>query len=419
VLTRLRRLTKALMNSQGQVGPSGSAEVAVTLAADLLPAGPDGEGVQRDLPLSHAVELFDEAMYQATAVLVFRTSAWDPLSHTTARMDGELIDAVVTCPVQVWKTTAMQTALACWSWLVSERPETETRLMHAMQLAWSWSIAERKGIFSTCHGREQGPEAVFTQHVGLRPPCVRLPRFLAALRAVMCMRMCVGQVDAAPRLSRAPVLWLSFLEFRFRVVRRRSRSQAQAIANMVLHALDQGATLNRHFSAITAKCGGAGGNSGGEGLACAAPVTLCVARGLQVQPVLPRPGAPAQRYRAEQYTAGTAPLLQAGGGGQGIGEQGARAKRTGGRLIFLRLSRLLGQSVLRQKLFRAVMLHFSHAPRIPERPDLTEVGFETVKCRDRRSQTAQEKKRKLLPSPSCPSLVSCLCVYVCLSVVQS
>jgi phosphatidylinositol 4-kinase len=82
----------------------------------------------------------------------------------------------------------MQTATACWAWLVAERPDLETRLMNAMQLAWIWSIDHEHGIFSPEHGREQGSQAVYTQVVA-----------------------------KAKRLSRAPVLWLNYLTFRFQV----------------------------------------------------------------------------------------------------------------------------------------------------------------------------------------------------------
>ncbi|EDQ92777.1 uncharacterized protein MONBRDRAFT_169, partial [Monosiga brevicollis MX1] len=127
-------------------------------------------------------------------------------------------------PVRVWKLTAMRTGVSCWSWLLSERPDMETRVMHAMYGAWVWSIEQGIGLFSPEHGTEQGAEAVY------KP-----------------------DAKPAPSLSRAPNVWIAFLEERFRIVRKRSMSQSQLIGNMVLVALRAARSMNRHFTAVAVK----------------------------------------------------------------------------------------------------------------------------------------------------------------------
>lgn len=225
VLFRLSVLSDALLKSQAHRGEElVFVAVPSSLASEASSRG-DSDGTT-DIPLHYAIELFDEAMYQATAVVVFREQSWDPLSHTTSSMYGKLIDAIVWGPVKVWKATAMQTALACWAWLVSERPDAETRLMHAMQLAWNWSIRSNKGLFCTEHGRDESSEAVFNQ-----------------------------EAPTSSVLSRTPVLWIAYLSSRFSVVAKRSSSQAQLVTAMVLEALDHAPRFNRHFSAVTARLG--------------------------------------------------------------------------------------------------------------------------------------------------------------------
>jgi hypothetical protein len=180
----------------------------------------DARGPLHDVPLATAVVLFDEAMYQAAAILAFRPPGWDPLSHTTSALYADLMNALVWAPVRVFKATAMQTALACWSWLVSARPDSETRMMHDMQQAWFWCISEHRGLFSTQHGAPQGVEAIFASK----------------------------QDEGAARLSRAMRLWLEYLSQRLTVVEQRSLSQAQLISTMVNHALLNASSWCQHPS---------------------------------------------------------------------------------------------------------------------------------------------------------------------------
>ncbi|EGD73415.1 Pik4ca protein [Salpingoeca rosetta] len=165
------------------------------------------------------MEQLQEAMYQATAILVFRPPGWDPLSHRTSTLSATMIDVLVWAPVKLNSVPAMTTAVACWSWLVSSRPEMETRILCAMEAAWSWTIENRVGLFSSDHGHSQGREEVFE----------------ADMRADPAHEQPVG-------------LWLSFLIERFTVIAPRSLSQSQLITSMVVAALRAAPSVCRQAS---------------------------------------------------------------------------------------------------------------------------------------------------------------------------
>lgn len=68
--------------------------------------------------------------------LVFRPPGWDPLSHRTSALSANIIDLLVWAPGKLQSTQCITAAVSCWSWIVSARPELETRLVRFVVLSF-------------------------------------------------------------------------------------------------------------------------------------------------------------------------------------------------------------------------------------------------------------------------------------------
>ncbi|WFD31465.1 1-phosphatidylinositol 4-kinase [Malassezia sp. CBS 17886] len=64
-------------------------------------------------------------------------------------LDFELVHDVVALPFAVCTKSALAVATGVWSWILAERPDTETALVGAVVSGWTRTIAARQGIYST------------------------------------------------------------------------------------------------------------------------------------------------------------------------------------------------------------------------------------------------------------------------------
>lgn len=106
--------------------------------------------------------IHQEALWRATAMLISNPVLFRKLLHCIAWSQVEL-----------FTSKAMRTAVECWQWLVTARPDLEMRFLQDMISAWNCTVQKRLGLFSVM-GSEVNPLAV---HEGCKlepnPPFVK------------------------------------------------------------------------------------------------------------------------------------------------------------------------------------------------------------------------------------------------------
>jgi len=94
-------------------------------------------------------------MYRATALLI-----------TTDGLDRSLLYNLSQLPVRVFTEVAIATAVECWNWLLTKRPDLEYPFMREFAAVWKWTVEEKKGIFSPTPPkmRQRPPPIPVKQH---------------------------------------------------------------------------------------------------------------------------------------------------------------------------------------------------------------------------------------------------------------
>ncbi|XP_969785.1 phosphatidylinositol 4-kinase alpha isoform X4 [Tribolium castaneum] len=79
-----------------------------------------------------------DALWQATALLI-----------STTEFHRNLLHCIAWSQVELFTVEAMRTAVECWQWLITSRPELEIRFLQEMVSAWNCTVQKRMGLFST------------------------------------------------------------------------------------------------------------------------------------------------------------------------------------------------------------------------------------------------------------------------------
>ncbi|CAH1641032.1 unnamed protein product [Spodoptera littoralis] len=113
------------------------------------------------------------ALWRATALLVHARHHSPHAAHShTAPTARALLHSVAWSQVEIFTEDAVTTAVECWQWLTTSRPDLEIRLMQEIFAAWQSTVDRRMGLFSK-HLEETSPLAA---HEGAklepRPPFV-------------------------------------------------------------------------------------------------------------------------------------------------------------------------------------------------------------------------------------------------------
>ncbi|KAF5285205.1 hypothetical protein FQR65_LT13320 [Abscondita terminalis] len=106
--------------------------------------------------------IHQEALWRATAMLI-----------SSSNFNRQLLHCIAWSQVELFTAKAMRTAIECWQWLVTARPDFEIRFLHEMIAAWNCTVQKRLGLFSVADS-EVSPLAV---HEGCKlepnPPFVK------------------------------------------------------------------------------------------------------------------------------------------------------------------------------------------------------------------------------------------------------
>ncbi|XP_066260677.1 phosphatidylinositol 4-kinase alpha isoform X2 [Euwallacea similis] len=159
--------------------------------------------------------LHRDALWQATALVI----------HTSV-FDRKLLHAIAWSQVELFSVEAMRTAMECWQWLITSKPDLEMRFLQEMVAAWKCTIHKKLGLFSVTYP-QTSPLAV---HEG-----------------------CVLEPDNP--FVKPHVIWVQFICELVETIKYSSYEKVEMIASLIHHSLpmsvgSEPAVITRHTSAI-------------------------------------------------------------------------------------------------------------------------------------------------------------------------
>ncbi|XP_046385278.1 phosphatidylinositol 4-kinase alpha isoform X2 [Ischnura elegans] len=156
-----------------------------------------------------------EALWRATAMLV-----------STKEVCRSLLFTVAWSQVEMFTESAMLSAVECWQWLVTARPDLELRFLQEMLSAWQCTLHKRKGLFS-----EENTE---TSPLAVSEGCILEPQ---------------------PPFVEPHEIWVRFLAELAETACYSSSDKVEMLANLLHYSLPMAvgtsdAILNRHVAAV-------------------------------------------------------------------------------------------------------------------------------------------------------------------------
>ncbi|XP_072934257.1 phosphatidylinositol 4-kinase alpha [Epargyreus clarus] len=101
----------------------------------------------RDACAAHSETAHRAALWRATALLVHARTVSAP-APTNAPAARALLHGIAWSQVDIFTEDAVTTAVECWQWLTTARPDLELRLLQEVFAAWQCTVDRKMGLFS-------------------------------------------------------------------------------------------------------------------------------------------------------------------------------------------------------------------------------------------------------------------------------
>ncbi|CAH1104235.1 unnamed protein product [Psylliodes chrysocephalus] len=159
--------------------------------------------------------LHRDALWQATALLL-----------STKEVDRRLLHCIAWSQVELFTVEAMISAVDCWQWLITSRPELEIRFLQEMVAAWKCTVQKKLGLFS-----------VFRPNVSP----------LAAHEGC--------KLEPDPPFVKPHAIWVQFICDLVETIKYSSYEKVEMISSLIHHSLTMNVgseppSQTRHISAI-------------------------------------------------------------------------------------------------------------------------------------------------------------------------
>ncbi|KAF9300463.1 phosphatidylinositol-4- kinase [Mortierella antarctica] len=146
---------------------------------------------------------------------------------TLEKTEEDLVKMIAWIPIYLFTPDSLKIGTSVWSWLITEKPCVEKRLMAEVAAGWAWTSRHQKGLFSPLLDSED-PFRIRMEYA----PSDKKARQKA--------------YKVATYLFAPHVIWIEFLSSRFQATRYGNRDMVDIITRLLHLTFDNGFKMSTH-----------------------------------------------------------------------------------------------------------------------------------------------------------------------------